>query len=136
MISNRFLQALALSVVMVGSPTLVQAKNDDGRDASNIQSASARAVNVQREIVQAEANQSVAAFAQSKPLKVFELVRMTMADELEAGRTTSIEDAYILAVDQHFKVTVDNYAKLGLGQEEWFWLLIEREKRQFRSTPK
>ena len=93
-------------------------------------------MDVQREIVQAEANQAVAAFAESKPQGVVERVRLTMADELEAGRAKSLEDAYVLAVDQHFKVTVDNYSKLGLGQDEWFWLLAEREKRQLPSTPK
>ena len=133
---KRLLQVLALSVVMLGSPTLVQAKDHGDQVASDTYRALGDAVNVQSEIVQAEANQSVAVFAHSKPQEVFERVRLTMADVIEAGRAQSLQDAYILAVDQHFKVTVDNYSKLGLGQDEWFWLLVEREKRPFLSTQK
>ena len=134
--SKQFLQVVAFSVAVLGSPTLVQAKDHGDQDASNAYRVLGDTVNVQRVIVQTEANQLVAVFAESKPQDVFEHVRLTMADEIEAGRAQSLEDAYILAVDQHFKVTVDNYTKLGLGQEEWFWLLDEREKRPFRSTQK
>ena len=134
--SKRFLQVLAISATVLGSTTLVQTKDHRDQDASNTYRALGYEVNVERATIQAEAYQSVDVFAQSRPQEVFERVRLTMADELEAGRATSLEDAYILAVDQHFKVTVDNYSKLGLGQDEWFWLLVEREKRPLLSTQK
>lgn len=133
MISRRFIQAMAILAVVLESIVPVQAKDSGRGVASNSDRLLADTINVQREIVQAEANQAVASFAQSRPEGVFERVRLTMADELEAGRAKTLEDAYILAVDQHFKVTVDNYSKLGLSQDDWLWLINVRSKSQENS---
>jgi len=126
MISKHILQTMAILAVVLGTTTPVQAKDGGAGDASNTHRTLGDTVNVQREIVRAEANQSVALFAQSRPDEVFERVRLTMADEIEAGRAKTLEDAYILAVDQHYKVTGDNYVKFGLSQSDWLWLLTLR----------
>lgn len=130
MISRRFLQAMAILAVVLESIIPVQAKDSGRGEASNTDRSFGNTVNLQKDIIQAEANQLVALFAQSLPEGVFEHVRLTMADEMEAGRAKTLEDAYILAVDQHFKVTVDNYSKLGMSRDDWLWLLTVRSKPQ------
>jgi hypothetical protein len=133
MIPRRFLQAMAILAVVLESIIPVQAMDSGRGEASNTDRSLGNTVNLQKEIVQSEANQLVALFAKSLPEGVFERVRLTMADEMEAGRAKTLEDAYILAVDQHFKVTVDNYSKLGLSRDDWLWLLTVRSKPQVYS---
>jgi len=72
--------------------------------------------------VQAEANLIVLAFAKTKPAAVFDRVRETMADAIEAKVASSLAQAYAIAVYLHYNVTADNYRQLGISEVEYRWL--------------
>jgi len=58
-------------------------------------------------------------FAKSKPYAVFERVRNTMADVIELNAAMTLDQAYVIAVNIHYTVTVENYKSLGLSEGEY-----------------
>lgn len=90
-----------------------------------------------REEMEWETARAVDALKRIKPSDVFERVRDSMADILEAYATSdtylSIDRAYVMAVAVHYDVTVDNYKRLGLSDEEYKW--VKQRGKWLRTNP-
>lgn len=81
-----------------------------------------------RERIEADANKSISDFAETKPEFVFERVRYSMADFIEADLNVDLNLAYVLAVDFHFNVTAENYRDLGLSYQDFKYLKSRKTK--------
>lgn len=83
-----------------------------------------------RDELTSKANRTVDDFKRFKPPEVFEQVRDTIADIMEAYGTSNtyltLDEAYVMAVALHYDVTASNYRSLGLSNEDFKWLKRNR----------
>lgn len=125
----------AAAIALLTAQPAVAAEGGAHKIADQSSGSDQREAGSQSSRYEAEANLAVLAFAKTKPRAVFEAVRNTMADAIEAKIANSLEQANVIAVYLNFDVSADNYRKLGLSDDEYRWLMSIKDDITTSSKP-